>query len=175
MLCQQCQQKEATIQIIKSIDGVNSEYFYCETCARSNDELDFTLEPSFSLHQLFSSMLNQNMLGNRELAKSSKLQCSSCGLTFAQFSQVGRFGCSNCYTAFAEKLKPLLKRIHARSSHSGKIPQRSMGRFRAKQKIDKLREELKDKISSEQFEEAAILRDQIKAMEKKVDQDTTSR
>jgi len=174
MLCQQCQRVEATIQIIKSIDGVSSEYFYCAQCARSNDELDFTLEPAFSLHQLFSSMLNQNMLGNRELAKSSKLQCSSCGLTFAQFSQVGRFGCSNCYTAFTEKLKPLIKRIHASSSHPGKVPQRVVGRFKAKQKIDRLREELKVKISKEQFEEAAVLRDEIKEIEKKVDQGTTS-
>ncbi len=169
MLCQECQKDEATIQVIKSVDGVRSEFLLCEQCARNSDELDFTFEPSFSLHKLFSSMLNQNMIGSRDAVNTVKLQCSSCGLTFAQFSQIGRLGCSECFKAFQEKLLPLLNRIHASSSHTGKVPGRVMGKVKVLKKIDKLKSELKEKISKEQFEEAALIRDQIKDMQNKIE------
>ncbi len=166
MLCQECHKNEANIQIIKSMDGKQTEEFLCEQCARDREELDFSFEPQFSLHKLFASMLNQGILGSRESMLAAKSQCPECGLSFAQFSQVGRLGCSECFEAFDERLRPLLRRIHASSNHTGKIPARTQRRVKYKRELDQLKEELQHKIQNEEFEEAAVLRDKIKAMEK---------
>ena len=167
MLCQECHCNEANIHIVKQVDGIQTEMNLCEQCARKKEELDFSFEPQFSLHKLFSGMLNHNLIGARDYSAAA-LQCPSCGLTFAQFSQIGRLGCSDCLTAFKGKLKPLLRRIHGNSIHTGKIPARVRSRVKYMRKIDQLKEELQLKVQSEEFEEAALLRDRIKEMEAKI-------
>ncbi len=170
MLCQQCHKNEANIQIIKSVDGKQSEEFLCEQCAREKEELDFSFEPQFSLHKLFASMLNQNLLESRAARHAAKNQCPECGLSFAQFSQIGRLGCRACFETFEDSLKPLLRRIHASSTHTGKIPLRTQRRVKYKRELDQLKEELQVKVQNEEFEEAAVLRDKIRAMEKDLEE-----
>lgn len=164
MLCQECRRNEANIHIVKQVGGKQTEMNLCEACARKMDELDFTLEPQFSLHKLFATMLNQSLRDNREAASAASIQCPSCGLTFAQFSQVGRLGCSDCFKAFDTRLKPLLRRIHAGCSHNGKMPIKVQSRVKTIRQIDQLKEDLQSKIQNENFEDAAVLRDQIRAL-----------
>ena len=82
MLCQECRKEEATVYITKIINGQKSEFHLCERCARQKEELDFSFEPQFSLHNLFGTLLNENMRGSREALRAAKLQCPDCGLTF---------------------------------------------------------------------------------------------
>ncbi len=165
MLCQECRQNEANIHIVKNVNGKQSELNLCESCARKKDELDFTFEPQFSLHKLFSSMLNQGLYGKREEMLADDKKCASCSLTFAQFGQVGRLGCSECVPAFEDKLKPLLKRIHGGSSHTGKVPEKARERVNILRELDQLKDELQAKVQSEEFEKAAQLRDRIREIE----------
>lgn len=171
MLCRECQRQEANVHIIKIVDGKKTELYLCERCACTTEELDFSFEPQFSLHKLFSSLLEQSLLGSRKALPSGKTQCSGCGLTFAQFSQVGRFGCSECIAAFEEKLRPLLRRIHASCSHTGKVPLRDQKRVKFLRELEQLKEILNCKIQDEEFEEAALLRDQIRVKEKEIQEE----
>lgn len=168
MLCQECRRVEANIHIVKHVNGKQTELNLCEQCARKKEELDFTFEPQFSLHKLFASMLNQGLIGTREEKESAALQCPDCKLTFAQFSQIGRLGCGSCVGAFEQRLKPLLRRIHAGSTHTGKIPARARIKVKRLRELDKLKEELEQKVQKEEFEEAALLRDQIRSTEKEL-------
>ncbi len=172
MLCQECRLKEANIHIVKNINGTHSELNLCEHCARKKEELDFSFEPQFSLHKLFNSMLNQSICGSRETMQADKIQCPSCRLTFSQFSQIGRLGCSRCIPAFEEKIEPLLRRIHGSSTHTGKIPVKVRKRVNKLREIDQLKEDLKAKIQNEEFEKAALLRDRIKTAEKEIKRET---
>jgi protein arginine kinase activator len=171
MLCEECSQKEATIHIVKQMDGKQTELNLCEQCARKKEELEVSFEPQFSLHKLFASMLNQSLRDSRRAKQAVDTQCSTCGLTFSQFSQIGRLGCSDCFKAFEEQLKPLLKRIHAGCAHTGKVPLKIQGRVKAVREIDQLKEELQTRISNEEFEEAAVLRDRIRALEEEIRQE----
>lgn len=168
MLCQECRRAEANIHIVKQVNGKQTEINLCEQCARKKEELDFTFEPQFSLHKLFTSMLNQGLIGAREEKEAAALQCPTCKLTFAQFGQIGRLGCGSCVGAFEERLKPLLRRIHAGSTHTGKVPARARIRVRRLRELDKLKEELQQKVQKEEFEDAALLRDQIRDMEQEM-------
>lgn len=171
MLCQECRRNEATIHIVKNANGKQTELNLCEHCARKKEELDFSFEPQFSLHKLFTSILNQSLGENREAMLAANDKCPACNLTFAQFSQIGRLGCSECLNAFEGNLKPLLRRIHAGCTHTGKVPAKARSRVNKIRELDQLKEDLKEKIQSERFEEAAILRDRIKVMEEEVRND----
>lgn len=175
ILCQECRRNEANIHIIKNVDGKQSELNLCEQCARKKEELDFSFEPQFSLHKLFASMLGQSVRGSREEMTAAAMQCPSCGLTFAQFGQIGRLGCSECFSAFEGRLKPLLRRIHGSCIHSGKVPSRAQNRVNILREIDQLKEELQVKIQGEEFEEAALLRDRVRAMEGTVQEDLSEK
>ncbi|OPL11738.1 MAG: hypothetical protein AVO34_08240 [Firmicutes bacterium ML8_F2] len=165
MLCQECQQNEATIHIVKNINGKQTELHLCEQCAIKKEELDFSFEPQFSLHQFFAGILEQGLQNSRHEQDVANLQCPSCGLTFAQFSQVGRLGCSECYKAFEKRMKPLLRRIHAGTAHTGKVPLHVQSRVRQRRELAQLKDKLKLKVENEEFEEAAVLRDQIRDLE----------
>jgi protein arginine kinase activator len=165
MICQECQQETASVHITKIVNGRKTELHLCRRCAQAHDELDFSFEPKLSLHNLLGSLLGESMRGSREALRKGKVQCPSCALTFAQFSQIGRLGCSDCFPAFDEQLAPLLRRIHGSSRHTGKVPRRSQGAVRFVRELERLREELKLRVQKEEFEKAAELRDQIKALE----------
>ena len=168
MVCQECGQETATVHITKIINGRKTELHLCRRCAQAHDELDISFEPKLSLHNLLGSLLGESMRGSREALRNAKVQCASCGLTFAQFSQIGRLGCSECFPAFEEQLLPLLRRIHGSTRHTGKVPRRSQGAVRFVRELEQLREELKLKVQKEEFEEAAGLRDRIRSMEKEM-------
>lgn len=176
MLCQECRYNEANIHIVKNINGEQSELNLCESCARKTDELDFSFEPQFSLNKLFSSMLNQGLYGNgnREERLAVDKKCPSCSLTFAQFGQVGHLGCSDCVLAFEDNLKPLLKRIHGDSIHTGKVPAKARERVNILRELDQLKEELQSKVQREEFEKAAELRDRIREIEQDINQKNTA-
>ncbi len=168
MICQECGQETATVHITKSLNGRKSELHLCRRCAQAHDELDFSFEPQFSLHNFFGSLLGESLRGSREALRRSKVQCPVCALTFAQFSQIGRLGCSECFRAFDEQLAPLLRRIHGSSRHTGKVPRRSQGAIRFARELERLREELRLAVQREEFEKAAELRDRIRALEKEM-------
>jgi protein arginine kinase activator len=93
------------------------------------------------------------------------IRCPVCGFSQADFKKTGRLGCSACYDTFAEGLSGMLKNMHRGTIHTGKVPaRRAISRLR-NQELTRLREELDRAVSSEQFEEAAGLRDHIRRLE----------
>ncbi|GAE26001.1 nucleotide excision repair protein [Halalkalibacter wakoensis JCM 9140] len=100
-------------------------------------------------------------------AQEVKPSCDKCGMTYEQFTQVGRFGCAHCYKSFEAKLEPILKRVHSGNhKHAGKLPERIGGGIQLQRQIDSLKTELKGLIDQEEFEKAAELRDKIRLLEK---------
>lgn len=170
MFCQECGKRPATLHFTKIVNGDKTEFHICETCAREKGEGIPGTPNSFSIHSLLSGLLDFNSSGTAAQSQISpqSVRCEECGLTYAQFSKIGRFGCSNCYNAFAERLDPLLKRVHSSTTHSGKIPKRSGGQIQCKREIERLRRELQTYIEQEEFESAATLRDRIRELERKL-------
>ncbi len=89
-------------------------------------------------------------------------------MTYQQFIKIGRFGCAHCYETFREQLAPILKRLHTGNiEHGGKLPKRIGGSLHIKKQVQKLKAELQSLITDEEFEQAAKIRDQIRSLEKK--------
>jgi protein arginine kinase activator len=91
-------------------------------------------------------------------------------MTYSQFSKLGRFGCSSCYKYFNDRLDPLFKRVHGSTVHTGKVPVRVGGQIRTKRQIEDLKRHLQDSINQEEFEHAAQLRDQIRELERQINE-----
>ncbi|MFD1178884.1 UvrB/UvrC motif-containing protein [Paenibacillus puldeungensis] len=171
MQCQECGKRPATLHFTKIVNGEKTEFHICEACAREKGEIIPGTAGGFSIHNLLSGFLdfNPSVKGQVSGTKPPEtLRCEECGMTYSQFSKIGKFGCSSCYKYFNDRLDPLLKRVHGNTVHVGKVPKRTGGSLQVKRKLDDLRRELQYRILREEFEEAAALRDQIRELEKEI-------
>lgn len=168
MICQECGTKPATLHFTKIVNGEKNEFHICESCARERGEGIPGTPNGFSIHSLLSGLLDFDPTGIASSPKTQTVRCEECGLTYSQFSKIGRFGCSSCYLHFADRLDPLLKRVHGSTVHIGKIPKRSGGQIQYKREIEQLRRDLQDRIEREEFESAAHIRDRIRELERKI-------
>jgi protein arginine kinase activator len=101
-----------------------------------------------------------------ELARLDQVSCPVCGITFLEFRKQGRLGCPHDYTCFANELEPLFLNIHGETHHVGKVPKFCASGTEQQTQLIRLRRELKEAISTEQYEQASKLRDQIRDIEK---------
>lgn len=174
MVCQECKERPATLHVTKVINGEKSEVHICEQCAQEKGNMSmFSGGSGFSLNNLIAGLLNsEQLISNKkpeEFKENKVLQCERCKMTFPQFTKIGRFGCSECYRTFEDKMQPILKRFHSGNTvHAGKIPKRIGGSMHVRKEIDALKEELKELILQEEFESAANIRDKIRELEKKI-------
>lgn len=170
MICEECQKRQATVHLTQIINNQKRELHLCEECARNHHEFPFnfhfeSFEPSFSIHKFLAGLLDGTPM---EVAPVETPQCPGCGLSYAQFSQIGRFGCSQCYQAFGKGLDPLLRRVQGNERHAGKVPRRAGGKLSFKREIENLRRELNEAVRQEAYEKAAELRDRIKQLEQQL-------
>lgn len=167
--CQECKSQPATLHFTKIENGEKMEMHLCEQCAKSKGDM-FYGQNKFSIHQLLTGLLNfdkpfKNTKTN-SFTTALRPKCEKCGMTYEQFAKVGRFGCANCYETFDAKLDPLLKRVHSGNhTHSGKIPKRGASDLHVKKKIALLKETMQDYIKREEFEKAALIRDELRSLE----------
>ncbi len=155
MLCEKCGMNPAAVTLTKVINGNKSVMKLCAACAQEN-KLYNSLNMDLGFSSLFSNFLGENeMLGDET--------CPLCNISRREFLKSGKPGCSQCYTFFESSMKPLLRKIHSTTTHTGK----TVGTCEkpAENKIDLLKAQLKEAIEKEEYEKAARLRDEIKEME----------
>jgi len=155
MICESCNKREAKIHYKSVINGVVTEHHLCEICAAGYKE---DLINKFPLHKLFSSIYSN-----------SDVTCPNCGLSYEKFRSTGKLGCSECYDAFGDDLKNIIKGIHGHTKHNGKMPKRAYPLLKMEIDIEKLTAELDRAVKNEEYEKAALLRDEIKELKNKLE------
>ncbi len=135
----------------------------CEECASQKGVNDPT---GFSLADLLLGLgASQEM---EQATGGAELKCPSCGFTQADFKKAGRLGCAECYETFAEGLEGLLKTMHKGTKHTGKTPQNMQQSRALTERLKLLQEQLEKAVAEEDFELAAVKRDEIKMMKEKI-------
>jgi len=95
-----------------------------------------------------------------------ELACPVCGRTSGDLIRTGRVGCGFCYQAMDEMILPLFVRMNGRAAlpdkdaEAAELPQQE-----EKSRVEKLREDLYAAVNAEEYERAAQLRDEIRALE----------
>lgn len=179
MLCENCGKREANVRYSENINGVKKQMNLCEECSSKlgiTNDMNFNF-PSFEFSNLFGSFLEDfTTSGFLPLMDEIKqLKCDSCGYTFDDIINNGRYGCANCYDVFDDKMEPILKKLQGANRHTGRIGKISDNKVKfeenknSKQEKDKnksnkekLEEDLKKAIKEERYEDAAKIRDELK-------------
>lgn len=154
MLCESCKEREATVHLTQVVDGAIKKLHLCEDCATKSG---FDIQGPLSITDILLGMGIQKPTESPEAERT----CPRCHMRRTDFKKTGRFGCAACYEAFAEELPPLLKAMHRSDQHTGKVPKRESARVQASAELATLQQKMDKAIASENFEEAASLRDRI--------------
>ncbi len=121
--------------------------------------------------------------------------CPACGTTYDMFRKTGLVGCASCYDTFGERMEQIFARVQASGHHTGRVyegapaaagaagdaatpaaptvtdearPAQVAAPDLATQLLTQLRGQLRAAITREDYEEAARLRDEIRAHEARI-------
>ena len=165
MLCQNCGKNEATTHIKRVVNGETAETHLCVSCAEHLGYGDMFSGFGFNLDGLFGGLLGEGLaLPGAEREE----KCPKCGYTFSDIVKNGRLGCADCYRTFYDKLLPSIQRIHGKIKHSGKVTNSAPVESKeetTEEKIEKLKIAMNEAVAKQEFETAAKIRDEIKALE----------
>ena len=182
MLCENCGKREANVRYSENINGVKKEMYLCEECSRKlgiTDRMNFRM-PALDLYNFFGSFLEDFSTPDFMplLNEVKQIKCNSCGSTFEDIINTGRYGCANCYDVFEDRMDPILKKLQGANRHNGRLGKISDNNVKfdkneeqkaenkTDNKLEKLQEDLKQAIKEERYEDAAKIRDEINKEEK---------
>lgn len=154
MLCEKCGKNNATVLYTQIINGKKSSLNLCSACASGE-----------SIFDNFGSLLS---FGTRTEARQST--CPTCGMTLSELARKGRMGCGECYNTFRAQAKSMLQKIHGTALHIEEKTEDSPApeiKKEEKSELDILKDKLKEAIETENYEEAAKIRDEIRKKEGK--------
>jgi protein arginine kinase activator len=151
----------ATVHLTDIVNKKKREAHLCERCARERNLLPDPPGPQIDLTALMNLLVAPFKKPTAEIVPPADPSCPACGLTYAAFKAEGRFGCSHDYDAFLHVLEPLLERVHRATAHDGKQPLSA----RRIAELEELRGRMQSAVASEDYEQAARLRDLIRQKE----------
>lgn len=186
MLCDNCNENEATIHIQEVVKGKKKALHLCATCAseKSPDaglgsiggfnisQLLYDISTNFGLPGLSEAISKSDDISDKPDIKTleKELTCPVCNWNSEKLRQTGRLGCSNCYKVFENILDKALPNMHRGKIHIGKTPSQGVGNAapRRMQELLEFQKQLDLAIQSEEYEKAAEIRDQINEFKKEL-------
>lgn len=157
--CQSCGQP-ATVHVTNIVNGQKREMHLCHDCS---EKQQIVKNQEINLSMILQTMIGQHVGAPAD--ELARLTCPSCGIKYMEFKAEGRLGCPQDYKVFQKALEPLLKRIHRACRHVGKIPPHASRNAAAQAALMALRQQLREAVETEAYEEAARLRDLIREKE----------
>lgn len=173
MLCQKCNTKTASVFISSIIYGQEKKLYLCKDCAKDYKLLNFKFSEPFSIKDIMDKFkMNENNLTDKDidlLAMDKDIEyikCPNCNITYEEYRETGKLGCSRCYETFEKQLKLIIKNMYSNEEYIGKSPKKCNDNIYISKQIRILKEELNRAIDKEEYEKAADIRDKIKELQK---------
>ena len=159
MICNECGKREASVHLVRSVNGHITEQHLCSQCAAKHSAQPAMgwLSPG-DFFKSFMDMAHPGMLHTG--------LCKTCGTRLEDFREDGLLGCPDCYDAFYDQVIPVLRSTHGSTQHVGDAPKAPQKEEKsAADPAEELRRQMAKAIAAEDFEQAAKLRDRIRALE----------
>ncbi|PYP36561.1 MAG: hypothetical protein DMD34_13050 [Gemmatimonadetes bacterium] len=165
MLCDNCKERDAVINLTQVEHDSKVTLHLCEQCAQLKGVETGAAVLKTPLGGFLQGMIGKG--GNVLPTPADGLRCAACGSTLKDFRESGRLGCGQCYDSFAPHLRDLLRRLHGSSQHVGEryAPPGAEGAADPRIQLLDLKEQLRRAVENENFELAAELRDRIRVLE----------
>ncbi|MEE9404695.1 MAG: UvrB/UvrC motif-containing protein [Algisphaera sp.] len=160
--CDECE-RPATHHAVEIEDGVKTETHLCDLHA---SEQGLSIKNThLPITELLNNFVQKHSGGDQKIRGAEDLTCEECGMTFTEFRENSLLGCPDCYVAFEGPLSPLLERAHEGGTHhAGKVPRRAGVGEQRQVALRQLRRRLDVAVQSEDYEQAAQLRDEITSL-----------
>jgi protein arginine kinase activator len=168
MLCDNCKERDAIINLTQVEHDSKVTLHLCEQCAQQKGVETGGAVLKTPLGGFLTALGKGGGGGALVPAANDAQRCPSCGSTLRDFRDSGRLGCDHCYVAFDAHLRDLLRRLHGSSQHVGKryeMPGAPGSDSDPRSQLLELKAQLRRAVEGENFELAAELRDQIRVLE----------
>jgi protein arginine kinase activator len=172
MLCTQCGEREAVVQLTQIANEQVVHLHLCERCAAERGVETVAGMGKTPIGSFLASMGPAALAGGSGDLAALETSCPACGATIADFKQSGRLGCPECWHAFERPLRELVRRLHGSSRHIGRRSAptgpgspSAPGLRREGPTAADVRGQLRLAVEAENFELAAELRDRLKGLE----------
>ena len=152
MLCEECGKQMAEVVLTTVVNGQSATRHLCRECVKKYKTGDIQAV----LAAVLSTMAQKQ--------QAPDIACPHCGETYAEFQKTGMLGCAECYQAFRKELTPLITRVQGRAQHAGRRPPVSEEEQARILQMESLRARMEEAVAEENFEEAAKLRDELRAL-----------
>ena len=173
MLCEHCGLHPATTHIQRNVNGRVSSLDLCASCAAQMGFGASSDSPGLGISDLWGTLFGSQL--HEAPHPADDVRCPGCGGAFSDIARSGRAGCARCYDTFYDRLLPSLQRIHGRVEHIGFTPDSAApepdppadapAADGSAGQIERLKRELSAAIDEQNYERAAVLRDEIKQRE----------
>lgn len=185
MLCEVCGKAPATFFFRQTKNGHTVEKNLCSECAGKQGLVPDGFFPlgTDGTDDFFGNFLGSFL--NEKPKVVANETCPKCGMTLSELLHNGKVGCDNCYTVFRSALMPTIAKIHGNVRHCGSRPPEneeakkgeerenmSVGTKKTEptkeEELALLRDKLKLAIEKQEYEDAAVYRDKIRALEAEI-------
>jgi protein arginine kinase activator len=151
--CSLCEEA-ATVHLSQVVHSKVTKVHLCEACAQKGGATD----PA--VFQLADALISAS--------PAPTLTCPKCGFTDIDFRKRGRLGCPSCWVTFGDVLGGLLLKVQHEAAHVGRAPTGTLPSGQLRRRLDDARREMEKAITSENYEAAARLRDEIAELEQQL-------
>jgi len=166
MKCSRCHHNEASVYIEQNINGEISSAHLCSECVPpQNMNIGAGISPNQAFQAIHSFWFGPE--GSPKTYKNQREQakfCDACSLSFSDFKKTSMLGCAACYKSFEPELFGVFNKVQPGIRHTGKIPKVMRELFMKDRELANLEQELSGFIASEEYEEAAKIRDKIRQL-----------
>jgi protein arginine kinase activator len=175
MLCDNCKERDAIINLTQVEHDSKVTLHLCEQCAQQKGVETGGAVLKTPLGNFLGAVVKGgSTAGALVPASGDALRCPACGSTLRDFRDSGRLGCDRCYVSFDTHLRDLLRRLHGSSQHVGErydLPGTggadggTLDDSDPRSRLLDLKAQLRRAVEGENFELAAELRDRIRVLE----------
>ncbi len=174
MRCVHCKENPATVKLTRIVKNKVIELHLCQKCAAEISPYQKKIAQAQGINQLFEQLMKLEKAESEASAADGgqsvpvAAKCKTCGLPFQQYKRTLMLGCPHCYESFGDHLLTDLRKIHGSVQHSGKIPPEQQARIAKGRQLEWLREQLRQSLEKDDYDQATQLRDQILVIEQEL-------
>ena len=176
MLCEKCNKKKIAVLYRENLNGHIRSLQVCNDCANLLASIEELETVGFEVAGMLSPLGQSEGLylplsvyvspaEHRTCSPAPAPKCHGCGLSWDEIVRDGKIGCAHCYSVYGNELTPVVHSTHGTTGHTGRCSADHRARVQKAEKLADLKKRLKEAVSTEKFEIAAELRDQIRSLE----------